>query len=214
MPVPARCWPARDSCASGSPGRPSPTCRFKMSRVRAPSKTSDPRRKAPSRPRSRQDGPSRQRSRQDGPSRQRSRPRRRLDARNQRQSHRNRILAAAPPVRRRTAGQPPDLLARLKAAAAGQAAPPTCSTDRMWLLTGRSAVGAHSRWPASQALNATLTVVPPSWSVPASFSCSPALGQLSLWPCATCGRSLSRRVRARGPRGDRRRLRSYCVEHS
>ena len=107
-----------------------------MSRFRAPSKTSARRNDGPSRPRSRQDGPSRPRSRQDGPNRRRSRPGRRLDARNQRQSHRNRDLPAAPPVRRRTAGQPPDLLARPNACRP-RPAPPPCSTDRVWLLTGR-----------------------------------------------------------------------------
>ena len=107
-----------------------------MSRFRAPSKTSARRNDGPRRPRSRQDGPRRQRSRQDGPNRRRSRPGRRLDARNQRQSHRNRDLPAAPPVRRRTAGQPPDLLARPNACRP-RPAPPPCSTDRVWLLTGR-----------------------------------------------------------------------------
>ena len=112
-----------------------------MSRFRAPSKTSARRNDGPSRPRSRQDGPRRQRSRQDGPNRRRSRPGRRLDARNQRQGHRNRDLPAAPPVRRRTAGQPPDLLARPKACRP-RPAPPPCSTDRVWLLSrsGRRSV--------------------------------------------------------------------------
>ncbi len=105
MPVPARSWPARGSCASGKPGRPCPTCRFERSRFRAPSKNSA----------LRSDAPSRQRSRHDAPSPQRSRHRSRPVARSR--SHSHRVLAFPPPVRRRTtrAGERPELLARLKA---------------------------------------------------------------------------------------------------
>ena len=111
MPVPARSWPARGSCASGKPGRRCPTCRLRTSRFRTPSKTSG----------LRSDAPSRQRSRQDASSRQRSRQRSRPVARSRSQSHR--VLAVAPPVRRRTArtGERPELLARLKACRAARA---------------------------------------------------------------------------------------------
>ena len=108
-----------------------PTCRLKTSRprtpicrFRTPSKTSDlqseapsrqrsrreapsrqrSRREAPSRQRSRREAPSRQRSRREAPSRQRSRRRSRPIARSRSQSHR--VLAVAPPARRRTARRP------------------------------------------------------------------------------------------------------------
>ena len=101
MPVPARSWPARGSCASGKPGRPCPTCRFKASRFRAQSKMSD--------------------LRSDALRRQRSRHRSRPVARSRSQSRR--VLAVAPPVRRRTArtGKRPELRAGLKAWRAARA---------------------------------------------------------------------------------------------
>ena len=113
MPVPARCWPAEGSCASGKPGRPCPTCRIETNRVRRPSKTSDLRSDAlsrqPSRHRcptcrsktnrvSRPSKPSEPRS--DTPTRQPSRHRSRPLARSR--SRRHRVLAVAPPVRRPT----------------------------------------------------------------------------------------------------------------
>jgi hypothetical protein len=129
-------------------------CRFKMSRFRAPSKTSARRNDGPSRqrsrPRSRQDGPRprRQRSRPDGP----SRPGRRLDARNQRQGHRNRDLPAATPVRRRTAGQPPDLLACLKGCRPRRAPPPWSFTDRVFGVDHRSGRRRSVRTPGGPLL--------------------------------------------------------------
>ena len=101
MPVPARSWPARGSCASGQPGRPCPTCRFKTSLFRTPSKSSD--------------------LRSDAPSRQRSRHRSRPVARSRSQSQR--VLAVAPRARRRTAraGERLELVARLKACRAARA---------------------------------------------------------------------------------------------
>ena len=112
MRVPARCWPARSSRASGKPGRPCPTCRLKTSRfrtqatsrLRTPSKTSD--------------------LRGEPPSRQRSRHRSRPVAQSPSQSHR--VLAVAPPVRSRTARarEHPELLARLKARRAARALGP------------------------------------------------------------------------------------------
>jgi hypothetical protein len=80
MPAPARCWPARGSCASAKRSRPCPKCRFRTSRFSTPGKSSDLRSDEPSRPRRRDRGPPVARSRS--------------------QSHR--VLAVAPPVRRRT----------------------------------------------------------------------------------------------------------------
>ena len=114
MPVPARCWPAEGSCASGKPGRPCPTCRIETNRVRRTSKTLDLRSDAlsrqPSRHRcptcpsktnrvSRPSKPSDPRS--DAPSPQPSRHRSRPVARSRRQSQR--VLAVAPPARPKVA---------------------------------------------------------------------------------------------------------------
>jgi hypothetical protein len=72
MPVPQRSLPARGSSAFGKPGRPCLTYRYRTSRSRTASKTSDLRSDAPSRQRSRRDARERQRSRRERPRQQRS----------------------------------------------------------------------------------------------------------------------------------------------
>ena len=100
MPVPARSSPERDSSASGKPGRRSPTCRFKTSRLRTPSTTSGLRNDRRSRPRGRHAGRSRPGSRQ----------RSRAAAYSRSQGHRALAVPRPPRVRPARAGEHPELL--------------------------------------------------------------------------------------------------------